>query len=365
MKFKITLLPGDGIGPEVMDVAVPIMILVGDLYGIEFDLTTKLIGGSSFDKFERPLTKDTLQACSESDAVLLGAIGGPKWENLPHDRKPESGLLGLRQSLMLFSNIRPAKVYSSLAHSSPLKPEIITNTDILVIRELTSGIYFGTPRGFDKQSGWNTLSYTRPQIEQVSRVAFEFAIKRDSHVTSVHKANVLESSQFWKEIVHQVHKNYPQVELKDMYVDNAAMQLVRDPQQFDVILTQNMFGDILSDIAGAITGSLGLLPSASMGENHALFEPVHGSAPDISGKNIANPIAMISSIAMMFAYSLNLQEAADIMDQAINRALIEGYRTQDIYTPGTTDVSTTEMGDFIKKNIQEVFEKTSVSTSTT
>jgi len=363
MKVKITVLPGDGIGPEVTDVALSILFFMGEQYGIELDLTSKLIGGSSYDQYNTPLTDDTLQDCYESDAVLLGAIGGTKWEDLPHEQKPESGLLKLRQSLELFSNLRPAKVYSSLVGASPLKPEIIDAIDILVVRELTSGIYFSTPRGYNIYSGWNTLRYTRKEVEQISRIAFEFASKRQNHVTSVHKANVLESSQFWRDVIHQVHRDYPQVALNDMYVDNAAMQLVRDPRQFDVLLTQNMFGDILSDIAGAITGSLGMLPSASLGKKHALYEPVHGSAPDISGKNIANPIAMISSVAMMFAYSFNLLDAANLIDFAINQTLSKGYRTQDIKTTGSRIVSTTQMGAYIEESLNELVEDTVLSTS--
>jgi len=364
MIVKITVLPGDGIGPEVMDAAISVMLHVGEQVGIRFDLTSRLMGGCSYDKYGTPLTDDTLQACYESDVVLLGAIGGPIWEVLPHDQKPESGLLKLRQSLELFSNLRPAIVYPALVNSSPLRPELVVNTDIMVIRELTGGIYFGLPRGYNDRSGWNTLVYTRQQVERIGHVAFEFASKRRNHVTSVHKANVLESSQIWRDVIHDVHKNYPQITLQDMYVDNAAMQIVRDPRQFDVLLTQNMFGDILSDITGAITGSLGMLPSASMGKKYALYEPVHGSAPDIAGKNIANPIAMMSSVAMMFAYSLNMGEVASLLDQAINRTLAEGFRTPDIETPGSRVVSTTEMRDHIMESLDELFEKSSLVTTT-
>ena len=357
MTYKVAVLPGDGIGPEVMDAAVSIMLYAGEHYGVEFELTSKLIGGCSYDKYGAPLTEDTLQACYESDVILFGAVGGQKWEPLLHDRRPEAALLKLRESLELFSNLRPVRAYSPLVDASPLRPDVFAGTDAMVVRELTGGVYFGIPRGFDEYRGWNTLAYTRPEVERIARVAFELASKRRSHVTSVHKANVLESSQFWKKVVHDVHADYPQVTLTDMYVDNAAMQLVRDPRQFDVILTQNMFGDILSDIGATLTGSLGMLPSASIGEKYALYEPVHGSASALAGQNKANPIAMIGSVAMMFAYSFNMQEAAAMLDQAIHRTLADGFRTADIATPGSTVVSTREMRDHIVENLRHLFDE--------
>ncbi len=365
MGYKITILPGDGIGPEIMDAAVSVLNHVAGLYDVDFDFTEKLVGGCSIDKHGAPITDDTLQSCAESDAVLLGAIGAPQYDDLPHDQKPEKALLKLREALGLFSNLRPAKIYPALVDASSLKAEVISDTDIMIVRELTGGIYFGTPRGYDEERGWNTLVYTRPEVERIARVAFELALKRRSHVTSVHKSNVLDSSQFWKEIVHTIHADYPGVTLEDMYVDNAAMQLVRNPRRFDVILTQNMFGDIISDIAAMITGSLGMLPSASMGEKHALYEPVHGSAPDITGQNKANPIAMVGSVAMMLAYSFDMTEAAKLLDQAIDNILAAGYRTEDIATPESKVLSTTEMKDKIIDAFSRVYEeKTGVELTT-
>lgn len=357
MTYKITILPGDGIGPEVMDAAISVLLQLAGKYKVNFKLTSKAVGGCSIEKYGGPITDDTLQACYESDAVLLGAIGGPKWDNLPHEKKPEKALLKLREALELFSNLRPAKIYPALVNASSLQPEVVVGTDVMVVRELTGGIYFGTPRGYNKKRGWNTLVYTRKEVERIARVAFELALKRRNYVTSVHKANILDSSQFWKAIVHEVHSDYPQIMLNDMYVDNAAMQLVRDPRQFDVILTQNMFGDILSDITAAVTGSLGMLPSASIGEKHALYEPVHGSAPDIAGQNKANPIAMISSIGMMLANSFHLKEAAKLLDQAIDSTLSDGSRTADIANSELKVLSTTEMRDKIMDAFSQEYEK--------
>ncbi|MCH7858946.1 MAG: 3-isopropylmalate dehydrogenase [Candidatus Marinimicrobia bacterium] len=352
MRFAVTILPGDGIGPEVMDVGVGIMVHVAQGYGLLLDLTTKQVGGASLDACGLPITDDTLEACYGAQAVLLGAVGGPRWEGLPHDKKPERALLRLREALGLYTNLRPARVYPALVEASSLRPEVVRDTDLLVVRELTGGIYFGKPRGYDHDHGWNTLVYTRDEVERIARVAFQQADLRRKHVTCVDKANVLESSQFWREIVHEVHRDYPHIELVDLYVDNAAMQLVRNPGQFDVLLTQNMFGDILSDVASVVTGSLGMLPSASIGDEHALYEPVHGSAPDIAGQNTANPLAMIASVAMMFATSFNLPEAAHLLEQAIEGTLSAGYRTADIATPGATVLSTSDMG----AQVQEAFD---------
>ena len=353
---KLTILPGDGIGPEVMDAALAVLDVVGNQFNLKFELQTELIGGASLDVCGEPITDAVLEKCKESDAVLLGAVGGPKWDGLSQEKKPEKGLLRLRESLGLFSNLRPATVYKSLAGASSLKEDVIIGSDILVVRELTGGIYFGKPRGYNQEEGYNTLRYTRVEVERIAKVAFELAEKRNGHVTSVDKANVLDSSQFWRNVIHDVHQQYNHISLKDMYVDNAAMQLVRDPKQFDVIVTQNMFGDILSDITAMITGSLGMLPSASVGENHALYEPVHGTAPEIAGQNKANPIAMINSVAMMLEITMDLPQAAKHVNAAIESVLNAGFSTSDTASHGSTVVSTKGMRDgiieSIKKNIE-------------
>jgi len=354
MNYKITLLPGDGIGPEVITPAVQILQFVAAEFGVSLQLQEKPMGGNSIDRFGIPLTDDTLQSCYEADAVLLGAVGGPSWENLEHHRKPEAGLLKLRKSLGLFANIRPTKTYSQFLQASPLKNEIIKDADFIVLRELISGIYFGEPRGYDADRGWNTMTYSRPEVERIARLAFQMAELRKKQVISVDKANVLECSQFWRSVVEDVHRDFPEISLQHMYVDNAAMQIVRQPRQFDVIVTANLFGDILSDIAGAITGSLGMLPSASLGEKYALYEPVHGSAPDIAGKNIANPIAAIGSVSMMFTHSFNLPEAGEMIDAAMAQTLADGYRTKDIYRDGGRLVTTSGMTDAIMDNIHHV-----------
>lgn len=353
MSYKVVLLPGDGIGPEVTNAAVQVMKLAGEKFNVTFEFSTKLIGGSSYDHYGTPLTDETLQACYDSDAVFLGAVGGYKWEELPHNLKPEAALLKLRKSLGLFANLRPAKVYTPLLDASTLKPEVLEGTDFIVFRELTGGIYFGQPRGYDEKRGWNTMEYTRDEVERIARVAFSTARNRKGKVTSVDKANVLEVSQFWRSIVRDIHKEFPEVELSEMYVDNAAMQIVRNPRQFDVILTSNLFGDILSDIAAMITGSLGMLPSASLGKSYALYEPVHGSAPDIAGQNKANPLAAISSAAMMFAHSFQMNKAAELIEGAIEKTLARGYRTQDIYSEGNILCSTDEM----TKHVIDCFEE--------
>ena len=343
MEMKITVLPGDGIGPEVVKAAVQVLTHVAEKFQVEVELTEKSIGGTAYETFGTPLPEETLKACLNSDAVLLGAVGGYQWEDLPHHLKPEAALLGLRKELGLYTNIRPAKVYDAFLDASSLKAEVLKGTDFVVFRELTGGIYFGQPRGYDAQKGWNTMIYQKHEVERIARQAFKVAQQRNKKVTSVDKANVLEVSQFWRNVVKEVHQDFPDVELQHLYVDNAAMQIVRDPKQFDVIVTSNMFGDILSDIAGMITGSLGMLPSASLGTRYALYEPVHGSAPDIAGQNKANPIAAIASVAMMFAYSFQMTKAAELIEQAIAKTLSKGYRTQDIHQAGKKLVSTEEM----------------------
>ncbi len=350
MNYKVALLPGDGIGPEVTAAAVKVLDHVAGKYDVTFSYTEKLMGGCSYEKYGKPLTEETVQACYDADAVFLGAVGGYQWENLEHKLKPEAALLGLRKALGLYTNIRPAKVYSAFVDSSSLRPEVITGTDFVVFRELTGGIYFGEPRGYDEEKGWNTMIYSKEEVERIARQAFEVAKTRKKVVTSVDKANVLECSQFWRKVVEEVAKDYPEVELKYMYVDNAAMQIVRDPKQFDVVLTGNIFGDILSDIAGMITGSLGMLPSASLGSKYALYEPVHGSAPDIAGQNKANPIAAIGSAAMMLELSFNMKEAADNIQQAIEKTLEQGFRTADIASEGDTILSTTQFTEKVIAN---------------
>jgi 3-isopropylmalate dehydrogenase len=342
--YNIVSIPGDGIGPEVVAGALDVLNAISEKHGFEITVEEHPFGGASYDLHGSMLTDETLEACRNCDAVLLGAVGGPKWESLPHAEKPEAALLKIRRELGLFANLRPAKVYDALLDASTLKPEVVRGTDFIVFRELTGGIYFGQPRGFDESRGWNTMVYERYEVERIARLAFEAAQKRGNvKVTSIDKANVLEVSQFWRNIVHEVHKEFPEIELADMYVDNAAMQIVRNPKQFDVIVTSNLFGDILSDISGMITGSLGMLPSASIGTKHALYEPIHGSAPDIAGQNKANPIATIASVAMMFENSFCMPDVATEIYDAIERALATGIRTADIAKPGEKTASTTEM----------------------
>ncbi len=349
--YKIVSIPGDGIGPEVVAGALEVLGTVAKKHGLEYSVEEHPFGGASYDLHGEMLTDDTLEACRNCDAVLLGAVGGPKWENLPHEKKPEAALLRIRKELGLFANLRPAKVYDALVDASSLKDEVVRGTDFLVFRELTGGIYFGQPRGYDENRGWNTMVYERYEVERIARLAFEAARKRTGRVMSIDKANVLEVSQFWRNVVHEVHKEYQDVELSDMYVDNAAMQIVRNPKQFDVIVTGNLFGDILSDIAGMITGSLGMLPSASIGTKHALYEPIHGSAPDIAGRNIANPIATIASLAMMFEHSFRRTDIASEIYEAIENALASGIRTADIAKPGEKSVSTTDMTNTIVRHL--------------
>ncbi|WP_457642182.1 3-isopropylmalate dehydrogenase [Persephonella sp.] len=353
--FKIAILPGDGIGPEIMEAAIEVLNAISKKYNVQFELKEGLIGGAAIDATGNPLPDETLKIAKESDAVLLAAVGGEKWDNLPTDKRPEKGLLKIRKELELFANLRPGKAYTALLDSSPLKETLIKGVDLLVIRELTGGIYFGEPRGTEERNGekvgYNTMIYYEHEIKRIAKLAFEIARGRRKKVTSVDKANVLEVSAVWREIVAEVHADYQDVELEHMYVDNCAMQLVRRPKDFDVIVTGNLFGDILSDEAGALTGSLGMLPSASIGEKYALYEPVHGSAPDIAGQGIANPIAMILSAAMMLDITCKLPEAARDIENAIEKVLSEGYRTGDIWAPGTKKVNTKDMTQAIINNL--------------
>ena len=342
-RYKIVILPGDGIGPEVMDSALSVLDIISRKYNFKIDIIHEVAGGESIDQYGEPITDSVLQSCVDSDAVLLGAVGGAKWDSLPQEKKPEKGLLSLRKLLGLYSNLRPAKIFKSLIDASSLKSEVIIDCDIMVVRELTGGIYFGTPRGFDEEKGFNTLTYEKFEVERISKVAFEIAKTRKKKVVSVDKSNVLDSSQFWRNVVHKVHENYTDIHLSNMYVDNAAMQLVQNPKQFDVIVTQNLFGDILSDITAMITGSLGMLPSASIGDKHAMYEPVHGTAPEIQGKNKANPIAMISSVGMMLEHTMKNFDASNDIHNAIESVLEMGFRTPDIYTDGCQKVNNSKL----------------------
>ena len=356
MKAKIAVLAGDGVGREIVPEAVKVLRAIGEKYQHTFEFTSADIGGQAIDKVGVPLPQETLALAKQSDAVLLGAVGGPKWEGLEYSLRPERALLGIREALGLYANLRPAKVYPNLVDASTLKREVIEGIDILVVRELTGGIYFGKPKGIEKlpngeERGVNTEVYTTEEIRRIGKVAFEAARKRRKKVTSVDKANVLESSELWRRVMIEVQKSYPDVELHHIYVDNAAMQLVRNPRQFDVMVCNNIFGDILSDEAAMLTGSIGMLPSASIGAKVGLFEPIHGSAPDIAGKNIANPIATIASAGMMLSYAFKLEKEAEAIEQAIVKTLDTGYRTKDIQSPGTRVVGTTEMGDAILRNL--------------
>jgi 3-isopropylmalate dehydrogenase len=357
-EFKVAVLPGDGIGPEIVKQAVKVMEAVSEKFGVKLKLEYGLIGGAAIDETGVPFPEETKELILSSDAVLLGAVGGPKWDNLPFEIRPERALLGMRKLLNAFANLRPAKLYDELIDASTLKPEVVKGVDIMVIRELTSGIYFGIPKGIfvdgDERVGINTLRYYEHEVERIARVAFEVAKKRNGKLTSVDKANVLEATVLWREVVERVGQEYPEVELNHMYVDNAAMQIIRWPKQFDVILTTNMFGDILSDACAMLTGSLGMLPSASIGGKIGLYEPIHGSAPDIAGQNVANPIATINSVGMMFTYSFDMPEVEKAIDEAVKAVLAKGYRTRDIYSEGTKLVSTEEMGDLIAEEIKKL-----------
>ncbi|MBM4762474.1 3-isopropylmalate dehydrogenase [Bacillus sp. B15-48] len=357
MKKTIAVLPGDGIGKEVTRGAVSVLNAVGERFGHQFTFNYASIGGGAIDEFETPLPDETIEVCKNSDAVLLGAVGGPKWENLPGDLRPEKGLLRIRKELNLYANLRPVSYYAATAENSPLRPEIIEGADMLVVRELTGGLYFGKPserRQVDGEDGVvDTLSYKKSEIERIIRLAFELAEKRGKKVTSVDKANVLESSRVWRETAEEVAKDFPEVKVEHMLVDNAAMQLIKNPKQFDVLVTENMFGDILSDEASVLTGSLGMLPSASISvEGPNLYEPIHGSAPDIEGKNIANPVAMILSAAMMLKTSFGLDKEAEAIESAVRQVLESGSRTSDIAN-GKKAIGTNEMIEEIKATILE------------
>ncbi len=357
MRYKLTVLPGDGIGPEVTRQAVDMACKAALKYGCEFEINEAFIGGCAIDAYGLPLPEHTLEVCKSSDAVMLGAVGGPKWDTLPGNIRPEAGLLGIRAGLGLFANLRPAVIYPALKDSSPLRADIIKDgIDIMVVRELTGGIYFGKRGRLQTESmeeaAYDTEMYSVSEIERIVRLAFKTAMKRNKKVTSVDKANVLESSRLWREVVLKIAREYPGVELNDMYVDNAAMQLVRNPMQFDVLVTNNIFGDILSDEASMITGSIGMLPSASLGNGTlGLYEPIHGSAPDIAGQDKANPIAAILSAAMMLRYSFGLASAAVDIENAVAAVLNKGYRTGDIASSGTSVVGTVKMGELIKQEM--------------
>lgn len=355
---RILVIPGDGIGVEVTEVSLEILKIVEKRHNVKFEITRELFGGCSIDEHGVPVTEEVLKKAKDSDAVLLGAVGGPKWENLKHELKPESGLLALRKELDTFANLRPAVVYQALADASTLKREVVEGVDIMVVRELTGGIYFGKPRGIEdigngEKKGFNTLSYTTSEIVRVARTAFGIAEKRRKKVTSIDKSNVLESMVLWRDTVTELHKKeFPHIELEHLYVDNAAMQLIRRPATFDVMLAGNMFGDIISDEAAQLTGSLGMLPSASIGEKGAIYEPVHGSAPDIAGQDISNPIAAILSLAMMLKYTFNLDSAAGEIDTAVRTVLDQGYRTGDIFQPGAKRAGCREMGELIARQLE-------------
>lgn len=355
MNYYIAVVQGDGIGPEVVTEAIKVLDKIGEKYGHTFHYNRVLAGGAAIDATGKCLPEDTVDICKSSDAVLLGAVGGPKWDNLPGDERPERALLGLRKALGLFANLRPAMVFDELADASPLKPEIIDGgLDIVVVRELTGGIYFGekgTKMTDMGTAAYDVEQYSEEEVRRIAEVAFDMAMKRNKKVTSVDKANVLESSRLWRRVVAEVAKNYPEVELENFYVDNAAMQLVRSPKQFDVLVTSNIFGDILSDEASQITGSIGMLPSASLATgNFGMYEPVHGSAPDIAGQNLANPIATILSVAMMLRYTFELSQEADDIEDAVKKFLAAGYRTPDICA-GKESIGTKETGDKIASMI--------------
>ncbi len=350
---KIAVLPGDGIGPEIISEAVKVIDCLRHNFGLAVELSNGLVGGSAYEETRTPLPDETLSLVKQADAVLLGAVGGPQWDSLDMALRPEKGLLGLRSELGLFANLRPAILYPQLAAASTLKPEVVAGLDIMIVRELTGGIYFGEPRGIrtldnGERQGFNTLVYSESEMKRIAQVAFEIACKRNRRVCSVDKANVLECTQLWRNVIIETGKKYERVELSHMYVDNAAMQLIRAPKQFDVMVTTNMFGDILSDCAAMLTGSIGMLPSASLDEaGKGMYEPIHGSAPDIAGKDIANPLATILSVAMLLRYTLDENHMADRVEKAVNVVLDQGLRTSDIFTEGTKRVGTRAMGDAV------------------
>ena len=357
-ELNIAVFPGDGIGPEVVEEALKILKIIESKLGLKISLNEAPVGGAGYEATGHPLPEASLKAAQNADAVLLGAVGGPKWENIDFSLRPERALLGLRSSLGLYANLRPASIFPALVDSSTLKREVVEGLDLLVVRELTGGIYFGEPRGVDKledgtRRGFNTLVYTEPEIVRIARIAFDVARKRNKSVCSVDKANVLEATGFWREVVTNLHSEYSDVNLSHMYVDNCAMQLVRNPKQFDVILTTNMFGDILSDEASMLTGSIGMLPSASLGEKYAMYEPIHGSAPDIAGQELANPLATILSVGMMFKYSLDREEPNTWIEEAVEAVLAKGVRTADIMSDGMKQVGTKEIGDMVAEELEK------------
>lgn len=359
MSKHILVLPGDGIGPEIVNEAVKVLTCLRDDFGLDIEMEEALVGGAAYDADGHPLPEATLKLARDADAVLLGAVGGPKWEPLDISVRPEKGLLGLRSELKLFANLRPAILYPQLAEASSLKPEVVSGLDIMIVRELTGGIYFGQPRGVRRldsgeREGFNTLVYRESEVERIMRVAMDIAMKRSRRVCSVDKANVLECTELWREVAARTGADYPEVDLSHMYVDNAAMQLVRAPKQFDVMVTTNMFGDILSDCASMLTGSIGMLPSASLdAAGKGMYEPIHGSAPDIAGKGLANPLATILSVAMLLRYSLHESEMAARVEGAVNKVLDSGIRTADIHSAGTEQVGTGRMGDAIVAALRE------------
>ncbi len=356
--YKIAVLSGDGIGPEITAEAIKVLQAVGRRQGVKFQFAEALVGGAAIDTFGQALPKETLDLCRQSDAILLGAVGGPKWDSLPAAERPETAaLLPLRKELGLYANLRPAYLFESLIDASPLKREIVKGTDLMIVRELTGGLYFG-PRKREKtadgqEAAYDTMLYTTSEIERIVNLAFDVARQRRCHLTSVDKANVLTSSRLWRDTVERIKGQYPGVTVEHMYVDNCAMQLIRHPEQFDVIVTENTFGDILSDQASVLTGSIGMIPSASIGGEVALYEPAGGSAPDIAGQQKANPLAMILSAAMLLKYSFKMDQAAAEVEAAVGRVVAKGYRTQDIYVPGTNLVSTQEIGDFVSQELDK------------
>jgi len=354
--YNIAVFAGDGVGPEIMKEALKVLKVISDKNNMNLSLQEGLIGGSAYDVFGTPFPDESLKLALESDAVLLGAVGGPKWEGLDYSVRPERALLGLREKLGLYANLRPVVVYEELLDASPLKKEVVRGIDIMILRELTGDVYFGQPRGVTKdkdgrRTGVNTMIYTEEEIRRIAKRAFELARERRKNLLSVDKANVLETTELWRTVVTEVGRDYPDVALKHMYVDNCAMQLIRNPSQFDVIVTTNLFGDILSDEAAMLTGSIGMLPSASLGSDKALYEPIHGSAPDIAGKNIANPLATILSVAMMLRHSLNRSEEAALIEKAVAAVLKDGWRTNDIYSAGGRLVGTEEMGNAVVQKL--------------
>ncbi len=356
---KVLLLPGDGIGPEVIAEARKVLTFLVDEHGLALELEEALVGGCAYEDGGNPLPAQTLELARAADAVVLGAVGGPRFDDVERELRPEKGLLRLRAELGLFANLRPAILFADLADASSLKPELVAGLDIMIVRELTGGLYFGEPRGIrtlegELRQGFNTLAYDETEIERIAQAAFQIAQRRSQRLCSVDKANVLEVSELWRDVVNRVHQQYPEVSLSHMYVDNAAMQLVRDPKQFDVVLTENMFGDILSDIAAMLTGSIGMLPSASLNDaDQGLYEPVHGSAPDIAGKDEANPLAAILSVAMMLRYSLDEPAMAERIEQGVRRVIAEGLRTQDIVYSARQHIGTREMGDAVVRALSD------------